>query len=292
MGEQDGGAWSSVLRRHERDRRDIAAIAHKLARAEQILEACHFCERDCRVDRRRGDLGECGCDAQSRAYFEGLLWGEEAFITPSYAVFFAGCNLRCAFCYAADSNARPAAYPPVDTDAVAERVRRCEPKPASFSLIGGEPTVHLHTALRLIAALPPELSVVWNSNFCFSAEAAELLAGAIDVFVADLHFGNDACAHALAGADRYSEVVARNLRWAQRAGALVVRHLLLPGHLDCCTLPALRWLASELAGVPVHVMTNYLPPERADPILTRELRESEANRALELAQSLGLRMIE
>jgi putative pyruvate formate lyase activating enzyme len=275
-----------------RQGRDMGAVADKLARAEQMLEGCHLCPRGCRVDRGQGVVGRCGCDAESRAYFEGLLWGEEAFITPSYALFFAGCNLSCAFCYAAESNRRCGAYPPVDVDAVADRVRRCQPAPVSFSLIGGEPTVHLATALRLIAALPPELPIVWNSNFYFSTDAAELLAGAVTVFVADLHFGNDACADAIAGAEQYLQVVTGNLRWAREAGALVVRHLVLPGHLDCCTLPALRWLASELPEVPVHVMTNYLPPEGVDRALARMLSEQESDRALELARSLGLRMIE
>lgn len=273
--------------------RDPAGIEARVAAAERMLACCSFCERDCRVDRARGELGWCGCATDSRAYFEGLLWAEELFITPSYGLFFAGCNLRCAFCYLHESNCRPHLYPLVDVQAVASRVRRCERQPASFSLIGGEPTVHVHTALRLIAALPSGLPVVWNSNFYFSQPAAELLAGAVEVFIADLHFGNNDCAQAIAGTPWYLEVVGRNLLWARDVGTLVVRHLVLPGHLDCCTRPALEWLASKLGDVPVHVLTTYLPPESAGcPELTRELSDSQARQALDMARALRLRMVQ
>lgn len=271
--------------------RDPVALQQKCAAAERLLTCCRLCEFDCRVDRTRSELGRCGCDDKSYCYLESLLWGEEQFITPSYAIFFAGCNLRCGFCYADKINRRPQDYQPVDIAAIAARAGASEA--ASFSLIGGEPTVHLPSALRLAALLPHDLPIVWNSNFYFSAAGAALLAGVIDTYIADLHFGNDACAQRIAGAPRYLEVVGRNLKWAAGQGALVVRQLALPGHLECCTRPALEWLAAELPGTPLHLMTDYLPPEYCeDPMLRRSLSESEATRARELAQELGLTSVE
>jgi len=273
--------------------RDRTLIAQRIALAEDLLRQCCFCQHRCRVDRTRGEMGKCGCDATSHAYSEEVLWGEEEFITPSYAIFFAGCNLRCAFCSASESNLQPQNHTPIAAEAVARRVRRCEPRPASFSLIGGEPTVHLHTCLRLIAALPPDLPVVWNSNFYFTHSAAQLLEGLVDVFIADVHFGNDDCARSLAGVESYLETLTRNLQWANSAGTLVARHLVLPGHLECCTRPALELLAEELPRVPIHIMTSYVPPT-APTIgeLGRELDEQEAARAFEIGQSLGLRTTE
>lgn len=270
-----------------------ADLQHRIAEARRLLRRCCLCERSCGVDRLAGETGWCGCDDRSCSYFEGLLWAEEAFITPTYAVFFAGCNLRCAFCYAAQHNIVPSDYEPVDTAAVAGRVQKCGTAPASFSLIGGEPTVHLHTALALSEAVAPEMPVVWNSNFYFSPQTAGLLDGCVDVFIADLHFGSDACAARIAGAERYLAVVRENLRWARGAGKLVVRHLVLPGHVDCCTEPALRWLAADLPHVPVHVLTNYLPPEsRLIPEIAQQLAHEEAERARAIARRLGLEAIQ
>ena len=301
--------------------RSPSSLAEKAGRADDLLRSCVLCEHRCRVARSGSERGQCGCDSRARAFQEGLLWGEEEFITPTYALFFAGCNLRCSFCYVAESNEHVEGHEVVDIAAVAARVRECDPPPVSFSFIGGEPTVHLPTALRLIsalrqaqgrpergrgAALPAELPVVWNSNFYFTPEAAEVLAGSVEVFIADLHFGNDACAHRVAGAPRYLETVLRNLEWAKEVGTLVVRQLVLPGHLECCTRPALHMLADKLPEVPVHVMTNFLPPEarrirgggvrRGGPQplegLDRPLSEEEAAEACQLAADLGLRVAE
>ncbi len=272
--------------------RDHGGLARKVEQAERQLASCCLCEHACAVDRSAGHRGRCGCGTETFLYGEGLLWGEEQFITPSYAVYFAGCNLRCSFCYAGPSNLRPEAGASVDLQAVANSIGGSPTEPASFSLIGGEPTVHLHTALRLIAALPPSLPVVWNSNFYFSETAASLLEGAADVLIADFHFGNDDCARSVAGVERYREVVTRNLRWAPTAGALVVRHLALPGHIECCANPVLRWMAAEMPDVPVHVLTNYLPPELpAADRMGEHLSDSEAAAALALVRELGLRTI-
>jgi len=272
--------------------RRVAHMDERIEAAEALLQSCLFCEHRCGVDRTLSERGHCGCPADSRVYLEDLLWGEEEFITPTYAVFFAGCNLRCEFCYAADANRHPTSHPLADPGEIAARVRACRPAPASFSFIGGEPTVHLHTALRIAAALPPDLALVWNSNFYFTPEAAALLAGVVDVFIADLHFGNDECARTLAGADRYLEVVTRNLRWACSQQALVLRHLVVPGHVECCTAPVLRWIAAELPDADVHLMTNYLPPEsRLIPEINRPLGDAEVARAEALAKTLGIRSI-
>ncbi|MBN1459505.1 MAG: radical SAM protein, partial [Armatimonadetes bacterium] len=257
--------------------------------AEDRLRSCALCEHRCGIDRTQLVGGRCGCGADSRAYFEDLLWGEEEFITPTYAIFFAGCNLRCEFCYADDQNRDPAPYPRIDPEAIAARLHACDPAPASFSFIGGEPTVHLHAALRIAAVLPADLPLVWNSNFYFTSETAALLAGVIDVFIADLHFGNDDCARALSGAERYLEVVTRNIKWACGEGRLVLRHLVVPGHVECCTAPALRWIAAEVPGANVHLMTNYLPPEsRLISGLSKALSESEIEQAEALANELGI----
>lgn len=273
--------------------RDSGLMTSKLAAAEQMLCSCTFCERLCRVDRSRGETGACQCGSESHTYLEGLLWGEEQFITPTYALFFAGCDLECSFCYAADANALPQAQSPLDVHAIAARVTRSDSPPVSFSFIGGEPTVHLHTALRLASVLPADLPLVWNSNFYFTEAAAGLLESIMDVYIADLHFGCDDCAREIAGADRYLSIVGRNLKWAARAGSLVVRHLVLPGHLCCCTAPALQWLARELPGTPVHLMTNYLPPESRQSYGTgRYLTESESLEAQRLALDLGLELVE
>ena len=89
--------------------------------------------------------------------------------------------------------------------------------------------------------LPP---VVWKSDFYGTPDAFELLNGIVDVYVADFKFGNDACAYRLAKVDRYVSILTRNLVAANQ-GDLIVRHLLLPGHFECCYRPIVEVLLAS-----------------------------------------------
>ena len=64
-----------------------------------------------------------------------------------------------------------------------------------------------------------------------------------DVWLADFKFGNDACALRLAKVPDYTSSVRENLLWADRHSELIVRHLLMPGHIECCWRPVAEWLA-------------------------------------------------
>ena len=55
------------------------------------------------------------------------------------------------------------------------------------------------------------------------------------------------------------QIVTRNLLRAARGARLMVRHLLLPGHLECCYRPIVDWMCRWLPMVPLRVMTGYLP---------------------------------
>src|SRR5207302_6293988 len=107
--------------------------------------------------------------------------------------------------------------------------------------VGGEPTIHLPAILDVMAELPALPKIVWKSDFYFTPDALELLDGAVEVYLADFKFGNDHCARQISGVPRYIEVITRNLLAAAAQGDLIVRHLLLPGHLDCCFRPMVDW---------------------------------------------------
>jgi putative pyruvate formate lyase activating enzyme len=75
---------------------------------------------------------------------------------------------------------------------------------------------------------------------------------------------------------------------------LIVRHLLLPGHLQCCFLPIVGWLRANLPGTKFSLRDGYLPSwlARHDPDLARPLQRDEARRARELAVHADLRLVE
>ena len=115
----------------------------------------------------------------------------------------------------------------------------------------------------------------------------------VDVYVADFKFGNDACAQRLAKVDRYVATVTRNLSTAAEQGDLIIRHLLLPGHFDCCYRPIVEHVARELPGVKFSIRDGYLPRWQAQHYgeLAHPLDAAVAAQAYELAASRGLNVV-
>jgi putative pyruvate formate lyase activating enzyme len=246
------------------------------------------------VSRVHGQRGPCKAGVSARVFKHRVEYGEEREISPSLLFYLSGCDLRCAFCIAEENAFDPARGRPLEPEwfceAVAEGTRQGA---RTLQWVGGEPTIHLPAILEVMATctvLPP---VVWKSDFYGTPDAFALMDGAVDVFVADFKFGNDACARRLAGVNRYVEVVTRNLLAASRQADLIVRHLLLPGHHDCCFVPIANWLRERLPAAKLSLRDCYLPRWRARAFadIARPLAKGESAPARELAYRFGLQLI-
>ena len=272
--------------------RGPSLLALKAEIARRIMRDCVLCERRCGVDRASGQLGVCATGPTTHVYFAGLLAKEEEEISPSFSLFPAGCDFSCEFCFGREENSRPDEGELLTATALDDWLGQPENAGArTISFIGGEPTVHLAEILQVLANLGSSLPAVWNSNFYFSAETARLIDGVMDYYVADCHFGSDDCALRLANAPNHFAVVTRNLLWAAERSQLILRHLVLPGHFECCARPVLEWAAAHL-DAPVHVMCNYVPPAGgAGGDLGRFLTDAEIEEALACARDLGLNLI-
>ncbi len=275
-----------------------ADIEERIARARALMRACGLCERRCGVDRMAGQRGDCGLDRHARVFEELLHFGEELELVPSHVVYLTGCSFRCIFCMSGEfvlkDNVRVRGRP-LDPVRFAERVRARRAQGArNLNFVGGEPSVNLLAILELLAHCPPDTRVVWNSNMFYTEESAKLLEGVVDVYLGDWKFGNDACARRLAGLSHYLEVVERNFARAQASGArTIVRHLVMPGHIDCCTEPVLARLRERLPGVPLSLLDPYVPLFRAHrvPGMDRQSRPEEAERARALARRYDIELV-
>jgi putative pyruvate formate lyase activating enzyme len=139
--------------------------------------------------------------------------------------------------------------------------------------------------------LPP---VVWKSDFHGTPQAFELLDGVVDVYVADFKFGNDECARRLAGIQNYTRIITRNLKIAASQSKLIIRHLLLPGHAECCYRPIVSWLHDNLPSVPLSLRDGYLPSWRAWRFadIAHPLIAGQGEEAEKLADRMGLTVIQ
>jgi putative pyruvate formate lyase activating enzyme len=271
------------------------AVARERAQAARALLAnCNFCAHDCRANRLAGERGPCGAGAVTRFFSAQVEVGDEVELIPTFAIALSGCDLRCDFCITGASSWNARAGTGFDVPTMAERaVQALSEGARTIQLLGGEPTIHLPAVLELAAALPGWAKLVWKTNAHGSAQARELLDGIFDVWLADFKFGNDACAQRLARIGNYRRVVQENLVWANEHAELIVRHLLMPGHLDCCWAPIAEWLASELPEAKVSLRPGFWPAWRSGmhPELTGTVPIAEKERAFGLAREFNINLI-
>ncbi|HPC96775.1 MAG TPA: radical SAM protein [Sedimentisphaerales bacterium] len=261
--------------------------------AEVNLTCCQLCPRNCRVNRRAGERGYCGLDDKAHCFREMLQWAEETVLIPSHHIYFAGCNLHCDFCTVAEWNEQPLNVKALDEDWLLDRIEQRQRQGArNVNLLGGEPSVSLPGILRLLSRLRIPARVVWNSNMYYNECVGDLLHGLIDICLADLKCGNSRCAEALLGAGDYLDVVRRNIRLAAEHTDLIVRHVILPGHAECCLEPTLKWLAAEVPGARLSLRGDYIPPARAVAAPKDYMTDHEIRRAVDRARELGLNVIQ
>lgn len=270
----------------------------RLARSERAgvhYANCQLCEHRCAVKRSAGELGRCKAGTVPRVFRHRIEYGEELELIPSHLFYLSGCDLRCAFCIAGINAFDPGRGVELTSEFFNAAVAWGRARGAkNIQWVGGEPTIHLPAILQVMADCPQLPPVVWKSDFHGTPEAFALLEGSVDVYVADFKFGNDACAKRLAGIDDYVQIVTRNLRIAARQTRLIVRHLLLPGHAECCYQPIVNWMRENLPDVPFSLPEGYLPSWRSHRFaeLARPLRPADAGRARQLAHHAGLRIIQ
>jgi putative pyruvate formate lyase activating enzyme len=266
----------------------------RLARAAQHLSYCQLCEHRCGANRGRGERGPCKAGPLARVFRHRVEFGEELEIIPSHLFYLSGCDLRCVFCIAEANAFNPSVGTELTAAFLADALNEGRQRGArNIQWVGGEPTIHLPAILQAMAGchdLPP---VVWKSDFYGTPEAFELLRDVADVYVADFKFGNDQCARQLAKVDRYVATVTRNLRVAAGQGDLIIRHLLLPGHFDCCYRPIVDYLARELPDAKFSIRDGYLPRWQARQYgsLAHPLDAEIAANAVKLATSRGLNIV-
>jgi putative pyruvate formate lyase activating enzyme len=265
--------------------------------AQEQLSNCTLCPHHC-GDVRASAKGRCHVGTTSYIASEMLHMGEEEALRPAHAIFFSGCTATCHFCTAARFAFHPTYGVAVTPAQLGARILQRQAEGArSLCFIGGDPAPHIPFILATLAEVGDErmIPAVFNSNFYLTNTALDLLSGAIDIYLPDLKFGpaNGAlsCGERIGGMPDYWNVVTGCIERVWRTGErVIVRHLLMPGHLECCTVPVLKWLA-EHENIEVSLLTQYLAPAHARGELAAPLGPADTTAAHRLAADLGLRLV-
>jgi putative pyruvate formate lyase activating enzyme len=274
-------------------RRELAAARRKAA--IEALANCNLCAHGCGVNRLAGELGLCHAGATARIFSAQVEVSDELELIPTFAIAFSGCDLRCSFCITGSESWNPRAGREANVDEVATQAARALAHGTrTIMILGGEPTIHLPSVLDLVSRLPEDAPLIWKTNAHGSLQARELLAGLFDIWLADYKFGNDACAGRLARVSNYTAIVRGNLLWAADDSELFIRHLLMPGHIECCWRPAAEWISSTLPRAKVNLRAGFWPGWQASrhPELCRPVSSAEAAAAWDIARVCELNLAE
>lgn len=291
----------------------------------RMLRSCNFCRWNCRVDRTLVDddpnakTGTCQLGEKSRvsSYFHHR--GEELIfrgVLGSGTIFFTSCNLRCVFCQNGDISKdkdNGMVFTARELSDIFILLR--EEGVHNINLVGGDPSVHLHTVINAIYDLDDRelvhmdkinrvksdyyvsyprskqnslyhnefnVPILWNSNFFMSEQAFRILLTVIDVWLPDLKFFNNKCASRLSRTPWYFETVAGFIKELHDRGEdFSIRHLIMPNHLECCTYPIMDWMAENIPRALINLMDQYHPDSYTNPTSSEyNPRYNDINRRL------------
>lgn len=291
------GNYVDILKKRKKAKyliaRQNSSLEAKIKKAEKLVEKCCFCERRCGVNRKKGELGWCkvGYEARVSSAFQHI--GEESELIPSGTIFFSGCNFHCVYCQNWDISQYPNSGRVWSPSEIARWIENCGCINVNF--VGGEPTPNLHWILKALKECNANIPVIWNSNMYMSEEAMQILDGVVDVYLADFRYGNSECALKYSKVPKYFETVSRNFLLAKKQAEILLRLLVLPGHIECCDKPIIKWIAENLGNdVRINIMSQYRPQYEASKYteINRRLARDEYCSVVDYAKQLGLWNIE
>lgn len=249
---------------------------------------CRLCPRECGVNRAAGETGFCGCPATALvAKTMRHMWEEPVLAGSggSGALFFGGCTLGCKYCQNAAISGGPVGTP-VDSAGLRRIFEDLIAQGAeNIDLV--TPTQFLPT---ILPALEPKLPVpvVCNCGGYERVETLRELEGKIDIYLPDFKYADGALAADLSGAPDYFPRAQDAIReMVRQTGApqwqgdklirgTVIRHLILPGHVDN-SLRVLDWIGETFAPgqVLVSLMRQYTPMGNLPAPFDRRVTEEE-----------------
>lgn len=273
--------------------RDPSILKRREEEVQTRMAACTLCPRRCGVNRMAGQRGFCGLGDLPICFREMIHNHEESPLNPSHQVYFAGCNLRCGFCTVAEYNEQISAIRPIPMDRLVSRIEERRREGAvTLNLLGGEPAISAAGILSLLSRIHPETVVVWNSNLYYDSCVDTYIEGVADIILADLKCGNETCGRTLLGVTDYLPVVRDNLLRAACHADLIVRHLLVPGHGECCAIPVLEWLVANLPNVKVSLRFDYIPPAESLSVPISYGNDKDRAEILDFARNLHVNLIQ
>ena len=260
----------------------------------RLTRVCEICPRRCRVGRLTGKTGICRALKFPEISSHTLHFGEEPPISGihgSGTIFLTHCNLRCIFCqnYPISHLGNGQA---ISIQKLVEMMLSLQSRGA-HNINFVTPThyaAQIAHAIVLARRKGLTIPIVYNTSGYERVETLRHLEGLIDIYMPDIKFVYPETAKRYAAAPDYYEIAKAAVKEMHRQvgnltlnrdgiaiKGLIIRHLVLPGHVDE-TGEILRFIAEEISPRSyVSLMSQYFPAYRAfeDPDLSRRITQHE-----------------
>ena len=274
---------------------------------ESFMKECRVCPRNCSVDRLSDQKGFCRAGAEIILARAALHMWEEPCISGkegSGAVFFSGCSLGCKFCQNRQIS-RGQTGKKVTSDRLADIFLELQQQKANnINLVtAGHFLPQVAEAIEKSRNRGLQIPVVYNSSGYEKSEMLKLLEGLVDIYLPDFKYMDPELAEKYSYARDYPEVAREALKeMVRQTGTpefdrqgimkkgVIVRHLLLPGHVKDSRRVLEYLLSTYGKEIYISLMNQYtpMPAMKDDPRLSRKVTDREYQRLIDYGIQLGL----
>ena len=153
------------------------------------------------------------------------------------------------------------------------------------------PDCYVKNIMEALRLVEKNIPVVWNSSAYYSEKTAMMIKDIVDIYLLDFRYFSERCGRELSSTPNYPEAAKKNHLLAKRHGELIIRVLVMPGHIECDAKPILKWIADNLGSrVYVNILAQYHPCYRAweYPKINRPLDIEEYREVVDYANKIGL----
>ena len=236
---------------------------------------CSDCPRSCAALRTR-DSGAGFCRAPSLPLVVRAAphFGEEPCLSGTRGagtIFFSGCNLGCIFCQNHEISFEPSGRLLSVEELRSLMLRLRDTGVHNIEFVTADH--YTRVVARALEGVELGIPVVWNSSGYETVSSLRMLDGLVQVYLPDMKFFCRSTSEAYAHAPDYPETAADAVRemFRQRGtfrmnaegileSGVLIRHLLLPGHLEEA-MDAVDFVADSFprGSVLLSLMSQYTP---------------------------------
>ena len=276
-----------------------------------LYKECRLCPRNCGVDRTNGKIGYCGETSVPSVARAALHYWEEPCISGkngSGTVFFCGCSLKCVYCQNHCIATGEAKGKPVDSQRLCQIYFELKEKGAhNINLVTATHfTPHVVESVNMAKSKGLDIPIVYNTSGYETVENIKRLAGTVDIYLPDFKYFDADVAKKYSNASDYPKFALKAIEEMLKQVGLpvledgimkkgvIVRHLVLPGHIKA-SKSAIEAIYNAFGNdVYISIMKQYTPMPHIMSFddefksLKRTLTKGEYKSVVDHAAKLGI----